>query len=187
MPEELVLAVGPVSQTLSLATLQSYMPPASHWRGVGPNSGLDPDKPSAYVQVFIGKNASIQLGSQDYSDDKEVEIKLLLRCSDRVVEPVMSALVEYVGGPVQEAMGKQVIQAACEAWLQFILQRKIQFRLDVTFQSICVILWSMLTKISIVNGEPCSFFEISFLYEIGFEITTHLRRKQGKLFYSWRF
>ena len=48
--------------------------------------------------------------------------------TDRIIEPVVSALVEFVPGPVQEAMGKQVIQAACEAWLEFILQRKIQFR-----------------------------------------------------------
>ena len=56
MPDDLLIAVAPVSQTLSLATLQSYMPPASHWRGMGPNSGLDPDKASSYVQVFIGNS-----------------------------------------------------------------------------------------------------------------------------------
>ena len=59
MPDDLLIAVAPVSQTLSLATLQSYMPPATHWRGVGPNSGLDPDKPSSYVQVFISKSSHL--------------------------------------------------------------------------------------------------------------------------------
>ncbi|CAG7830238.1 unnamed protein product, partial [Allacma fusca] len=99
MPEDLIGAVGPVAQTLSLATLQSYMPPASHWRRVGPASGLDPDKPSPYVRVFI----------------------------ERVMEPVISAVVEFVRGPVQEAIGKQVVQAACEAWLEFILEKQIHF------------------------------------------------------------
>lgn len=54
MPDELLQAVGPICSTLSLATLQSYMPPASHWKGVGRSSGLDPDRPSSYVFVFIG-------------------------------------------------------------------------------------------------------------------------------------
>jgi len=54
MPDELLLTVGPVCNTLSLATFQSHMPAPAHWRGIGPGSGLDPDKASAYVQVFIG-------------------------------------------------------------------------------------------------------------------------------------
>jgi len=54
MPDEMLQAVGPVCNTLSLATMQSYMPPAPHWRGVGRGSGLDPDKPSSYIKVFIG-------------------------------------------------------------------------------------------------------------------------------------
>lgn len=52
MPDELLQAVGPVCRTLSLATLQSYMPPASHWKGLGFGHGSD--KPSNYVNVFIG-------------------------------------------------------------------------------------------------------------------------------------
>lgn len=46
----------------------------------------------------------------------------------RVIEPVIIASVELVPGPVQEAMGKQVVNAACDAWLQYILHKKIRFR-----------------------------------------------------------
>jgi hypothetical protein len=47
---------------------------------------------------------------------------------DRVIEPVTTASVELIPGPVQEAMGKQVVHAACDAWLQYILHKKIKFR-----------------------------------------------------------
>lgn len=56
MPEDLLLATGPVGRMLALATIQSYMPNPLHWRGVGPNSGLNPDKASPYVHTVIGKN-----------------------------------------------------------------------------------------------------------------------------------
>lgn len=57
MPEELLLTVGPVCRTLSLATLQSYMPPTSHWRGLGLGHGAE--KPSDYVNIFIGQFPSV--------------------------------------------------------------------------------------------------------------------------------
>ncbi|CAL8071365.1 unnamed protein product [Orchesella dallaii] len=99
VPDELLHAVGIVCRTLSLATLQTYMPDASHWRGVGKGSGLDPDRPSSYVRIFI----------------------------DRVVEPVFKAAVNLVPPIVQESLGKQVIYAMCDAWLHYILQKKIKF------------------------------------------------------------
>ncbi len=52
MPDELLQTVGPVCRTLSLATLQSYMPPASHWKGLG--FGENSEIPSNYVGIFIG-------------------------------------------------------------------------------------------------------------------------------------
>lgn len=61
MPDELLLTVGPVCRTLSLATLQSNMPSSNHWKGVGRGSGLDPDKQSSYVNVFISKFLKIFL------------------------------------------------------------------------------------------------------------------------------
>lgn len=55
MPDELLLTVGPVCGTLSLATLQSYMPPVGYWKMNASAIGVTPDKPSDYVNVFIGK------------------------------------------------------------------------------------------------------------------------------------
>jgi hypothetical protein len=65
MPDEMLLAVGPVCNTLSLATLQSYMPASTHWKGVGRSSGLDPDKPSSYIRIFIGR-LCFPLGQDNY-------------------------------------------------------------------------------------------------------------------------
>ena len=31
------------------------MPHPNQWKGTGKGSGLDPDRPSPYVQIFIGK------------------------------------------------------------------------------------------------------------------------------------
>lgn len=60
LPEELLRDIGPICETLSLATLQSSMPNSKHWEGMGSGSGLGPGKPSPYVGEFISKDSNTE-------------------------------------------------------------------------------------------------------------------------------
>jgi hypothetical protein len=118
LPDKNLTDLSRVCRTFSLATLKNIFPSQSHWSKS--SSSSTPIAPSPYVAEYIGKYRFVIVIVL-------ISLKLLRNVPDRVLAPVVDALIP-MRAETQQNVARITLKTFCEAWLEHIRGRRIKFR-----------------------------------------------------------
>ena len=109
-----------ICRTFSLATLKNVFPEAEYWKQPVPSSTTIPTA-SNYVHTYTGCER------WTWHCHRPFWLYRIYVYTDRVLAPVLEALVPMTAD-IQKNVARIALKTFCDAWLEFIQNRKIKFR-----------------------------------------------------------